>query len=145
MIMTAADIRAAAARRHYAPKILDNADLGDIAEEIVASVLEPDWRYVGEAWAGWDFQHDDGTRLQLKQGAELQTWGKTKTRAFSIPRQKGHWVNGSAGSKRPSRPGTLRSMFSPGRTSPTRIATTPTRRSGGSMSFRPQSCRARRR
>ena len=39
--MTAEEVRAAAVKRHYEPKILDNADRGDIAEEIVAGILAP--------------------------------------------------------------------------------------------------------
>jgi hypothetical protein len=97
--MTAAEVRAAAAKRHYEPKILDKADRGDIAEEIVAGILAPlGWEYCGGAWAGWDFEHRDGTRMQLKQAAALQTWEASKeirpTR-FNIKRQTGHWANGA--------------------------------------------------
>ena len=95
--MTAAEVRAAAARRNYQPEILDNADRGDIAEEIVAALLDPDWKYCGDAWAGLDFEHRDGTRMQLKQGATRQTWTPKKVRmpSFSIKRQTGHWANGA--------------------------------------------------
>ena len=98
--MTAAEVRAAAARRHYEPKILDNADRGDIAEEIIAGVLGPDWEYCGGAWAGWDFEHRDGTRLQLKQSAALQSWDDRQKKVqrnptFNIKLQKGYYANGT--------------------------------------------------
>jgi hypothetical protein len=96
--MTAAEVRAAAAKRHYEPKILDNADRGDIAEEIVAGILALDWEYCGGAWAGWDFKHRDGTRMQLKQAAALQTWAAPKKKRptrFDIKRQTGHWASGT--------------------------------------------------
>ena len=93
--MTPAEVRAAAATRHYEPKILDNADRGDIAEEIVAGILAPDWKYCGGAWAGWDFEHRDGTRLQVKQGAVRQTWRpakKVRPPVFGIKAQTGYWA-----------------------------------------------------
>ena len=75
------------------------ADRGDIAEEIVAGILAPlGWEYCGGAWAGWDFEHRDGTRMQLKQAAALQTWKAPKeirpTR-FGIKLQTGYWANGA--------------------------------------------------
>jgi len=96
--MTPAEVRAAAAERHYEPKILDNADRGDIAEEIVAGVLGPGWEYCSGQWASWDFEHLDGTRMQIKQSAARQTWDekkKTVVRRFGIAPQTGHWVNGT--------------------------------------------------
>lgn len=92
--MTPAEVRAAAAKRHYEPKILDNADRGDIAEEIVAGVLGPDWEYRGGEWGGWDFEHRDGTRLQLKQSAARQLWTRKTAPTFSINLQTGHWAGG---------------------------------------------------
>ena len=82
--MTAAEVRAAAAKRHCEPKILDNADRGDIADEIVAGR-----EYCGGGWAGWDFGHRDGTRLQLKQAGARQTWKKVRAPVFAIKRQTG--------------------------------------------------------
>lgn len=45
----------------------------------VEAMIEPylarsGWRYVGDNWAGWDFEHEIGTRLELKQSAAWQTW-----------------------------------------------------------------------
>jgi hypothetical protein len=50
----------------------------------VEAMLEPylaraGWRYVGDNWAGWDFQHDGTrTRLEVKQSAAWQTWDPIK-------------------------------------------------------------------
>ena len=37
--VTPTEVRAAAAKRHYEPKILDNTGCGDVVEEIVAGIL----------------------------------------------------------------------------------------------------------
>lgn len=49
----------------------------------VEAMIEPHlarqgWRHVGDNWAGWDFQHECGTRLELKQSAAWQTWDPIK-------------------------------------------------------------------
>jgi len=146
--MTAAEVRAAAAKRRYEAKILDNADRGDIAEEIVAGILAPlGWEYCGGAWAGWDFEHRDGTRMQLKQAAALQTWKAPKeirpTR-FGIKLQTGYWANGADWTPAPAPTRYAAIYIFAGTTSPTRRpAIMPTRHSGGSMWSRPRSCRTR--
>jgi len=63
-----------------------------------ASWPPPDWKYCGGAWAGWDFEHLDGTRIQLKQAAALQTWEppkKSRPPCFNIKPQRGYWENGT--------------------------------------------------
>jgi hypothetical protein len=49
----------------------------------VEAMIEPyiarnGWKHVGDNWAGWDFQHESGTRLELKQSAAWQTWDPHK-------------------------------------------------------------------
>lgn len=103
--MTAAEVRDAAHTRHYAPKILGNAERGDIAEEIVAGILDPGWQYCGGAWAGWDFQHSDGTRIELKQSAARQTYTPKKASKpiFSIKKKAGYWKDGTVWKRAPIR------------------------------------------
>lgn len=96
--MSAAEVRAAAAKRHYGDTILGNVERGDIAEEIVAASLDPNWRYHGGVFAGWDFEHrDTKTRLELKQSARLQKWPQPQVRPprFSIARKTGYYVDGT--------------------------------------------------
>lgn len=54
----------------------------------VEAMIEPylareGWRHVGDNWAGWDFEHERGTRLELKQSAAWQTWDPVKHAAAS--------------------------------------------------------------
>ena len=90
--MTAAEVRAEYVRENIEPKVLDNTVRGGIAEIVVADILKPDWKFCGGAWAGWDFEHQDGTRLQLKQSAARPF--RNSRPAFSIKWQTGHWVDG---------------------------------------------------
>jgi hypothetical protein len=80
----------------------------------VEAMIEPylarnGWKYVGDSWAGWDFEHDSGTRLQLKQSTAWQTWDPHKeapkggTGLFNIASQKG-WFD-STGANWTEEPG----------------------------------------
>lgn len=71
----------------------------------VEMMIEPflrdaDWKYTGDGWSGWDFEHRDGARLEVKQSAALQTWSRTtglRTRgAFDIAARKGFFDEGGA-------------------------------------------------
>jgi hypothetical protein len=60
----------------------------------VEAMIEPHlarsgWRYVGDNWAGWDFEHELGTRLELKQSAAWQTWDPFKQAASGLPPKAG--------------------------------------------------------
>jgi hypothetical protein len=74
------------------------------------------WRHVGDNWSGWDFEHECGTRLELKQSAAWQTWDPVKQRAsqseakpgpgiFDIA-QRTRWFDaaGAIWTKEPGRP-----------------------------------------
>jgi hypothetical protein len=49
-----------------------------IVEAIVSAVLPEGWEWCSEDWAGWDFEHSDGTRLEVKQSAAKQSWPAPK-------------------------------------------------------------------
>ena len=56
----------------------------------VEAMIEPyiaraGWRFVGDNWAGWDFQSDLGTRLELKQSAAWQTWHPARQARSQVP------------------------------------------------------------
>jgi hypothetical protein len=60
----------------------------------VEAMIEPylargGWRHVGNNWAGWDFEHEIGTRLELKQSAAWQTWDPVKQAALQSPEKGG--------------------------------------------------------
>ena len=55
----------------------------------IEAMIEPclachGWRHVGDNWAGWDFEHEIGTRLELKQSAAWQTWDPLKQAASGL-------------------------------------------------------------
>jgi hypothetical protein len=60
----------------------------------VEAMIEPylarnGWRYCGANWSGWDFQHELGTRLELKQSAGWQTWDPPKQAKSGLPPKPG--------------------------------------------------------
>lgn len=75
------EVTAAVAEKFYGGKILNNAHRGDVVEVIVQSALGADWRMVGLGWHPWDLQRGSGVdrvRIQVRQIAALQLWGKSK-------------------------------------------------------------------
>ena len=71
----------------YGGPILNNSHRGDIVEMMVWDALGPDWRFVGLGWHPWDLQRGTGPeriRIQIKQCALLQLWGKTKAPTFQF-------------------------------------------------------------
>lgn len=77
--------------------LIENSQRGLIAEIMVAKSLEkvePGWRHTAGDWGGWDFEHRDGTRLEVKQSASRQSWAppaKPKSAQFSIAAKAGYW------------------------------------------------------
>jgi hypothetical protein len=72
----------------YSSPVLNNSHRGDFVEMMVLSALGPEWRHVGLGWNLWDIQHGTGAeriRIQVKQCAAPQLWGKTKRMTFQFP------------------------------------------------------------
>lgn len=79
--------------------VMQNDLRGMYVEFLVVELLGVDWDPVGSAWAGWDIQHKDGTKVEVKQSAARQIWqpssnGRSAPQ-FGIRAPKGHWVDGS--------------------------------------------------
>jgi hypothetical protein len=100
MTRTASEVRASLARRHYGPSIIGNMRRGDVAEDIVAAILEPSgWRLCpSDDGGGWDLEHADGTCMEVKNSAALQAWaGKPKrphVPSFDIAPRAGRYESG---------------------------------------------------
>ncbi len=65
-----------------------------IAEEIIAMALSPSWKHCSQDWSGWDFQHADGSRLEVKQSAVRQTWTapeRVQSPRFDIAPRTGYY------------------------------------------------------
>ena len=72
----------------YSQRILNNSHRGDFVEMMVLDALGPEWRHVGLGWNIWDLQRGTGkdrARIQVKQCAARQLWGKTKCMKFQFP------------------------------------------------------------
>ena len=72
------EIRAKASARAFGDQVIQNDFRSIVAETTVESALGPDWRSRSGDWLGWDFEHRDQTRLQVKQSAVRQTWTAPK-------------------------------------------------------------------
>lgn len=87
----------------------------------VEEMLEPhlrrrSWRYTGDDWGGWDFEHEGGCRLEVKQSAARQTWhladeasaqpARAATGVFDIAERAG-WYEGSVWHANQGRPAHL--------------------------------------
>jgi hypothetical protein len=72
----------------YSQRILNNSHRGDFVEMMVLDALGPEWRHVGLGWNIWDLQRGNGrerARIQVKQCAARQLWGKTKCMTCQFP------------------------------------------------------------
>jgi len=119
MAVTKEDIVARASSMAFGKPLIMNVLRAMIVETIVDSALSLDWKWCSTDYAGWDFEHSDLTRLEVKQSSALQSW-KTPKRAprFSTsPHVLAIGLMGSDGSKR--RPDTRTFMCLPAILSPT--------------------------
>lgn len=64
-------------------RIVENVVRGKLVEAMVNLALRNTGRHQCDAWGGWDFEHADGTRLEVKQAASRQTWDPCEAHASS--------------------------------------------------------------
>ncbi len=80
--------------------LIQNDLRGLYAEHLIAELLGDEWNAVGSAWAGWDLEHEDGTKIEVKSSAAKQSWEPSKNGkslpAFNIKASKFHWRDGSS-------------------------------------------------
>ena len=89
------EIRARVSARAFGNPVIQNDFRGLVAETIVESALEPTWRCCSGDWLGWDFEHLDRTRLEVKQSAARQTWTAPKRPSpatFDIRTRSGFYI-----------------------------------------------------
>jgi hypothetical protein len=68
------DVRITASEAAFGRPIVQNNLRALVVEVIVGHALTPCWRWCSEDWYGWDFVHEDGARLEVKQSAARQSW-----------------------------------------------------------------------
>lgn len=91
-------IRARASEVAFGSTIIQNNLRALVVEAIVDYALKPSWRWCSQDWSGWDFEHESGVRLEVKQSAARQTWTAPKSRQlprFDIRERTGYWENGT--------------------------------------------------
>lgn len=71
---TPKDIAARAAKALFWKKHLTNVHRAVVVEAIVSSALGDDWEWCSGDYSSCDLKHNDGTRLEIKQSASLQSW-----------------------------------------------------------------------
>jgi len=106
MLTKEAVISAASHAAFGSPLVVNNLR-AILVEAIVQSALGPQWKWCSTDYAGWDFEHEDGTRLEVKQSAARQSWsGKPKKPTaprFDIAARTGYWEDGANWIPRPGR------------------------------------------
>jgi hypothetical protein len=102
--------RVEAVQRHAATSafgrpLIQNNLRALVVEAIVDLALPEGWRWCSADWAAWDFEHADGTYLEVKQSAARQTWAAPRNPSpprFDIAHRKGRW-DGAAWIAEPGR------------------------------------------
>lgn len=94
---TTGDVVRHAAYAAFGRPMVTNVHRSLLVESAVSLVLMPDWKWCAADYASFDFQHEDGTRLEVKQSSALQSWAsKQPSRpSFDIAPRTGQWVNGT--------------------------------------------------
>jgi hypothetical protein len=87
---------AAATAMAFGKPLVNNVLRAILAEAIVDSALPKGWQWTSGDWASYDFLHEDGTRLEVKQSAARQSWHSDQSPAskgkFDIAERKGIWI-----------------------------------------------------
>jgi hypothetical protein len=71
--------------RLFDRRLIQNDLRGMYVECMVAEILGVSWKSVGENWAAWDLEHEDGTKLEVRQSAARQSWEPPK-RGYTSPK-----------------------------------------------------------
>ncbi|MEZ5995001.1 MAG: hypothetical protein R3C25_04545 [Hyphomonadaceae bacterium] len=112
-VETMQDVALRLAKRLFDRPLIQNSFRGAFVEELIAPMLfDRGWRHCGDDWSSWDFQHERGARLELKQSAFVQSWsnegGATRNPTFNIEEKQGHWEGGAFHLyKAPARPASV--------------------------------------
>jgi hypothetical protein len=84
MVPSTNDVVSLCATAAFGPPIVVNNMRGLVAEAIVRLALPDEWRWCSGDWQAYDFEHTDGTRLEVKQSAARQSW-KAGPRGYGKP------------------------------------------------------------
>ena len=95
----------------YNRQVMNNIERANYVECLIATLLGDSWTLTwttGYEWAPWDLEHDNGTRLEVKQAAARQSWHqcedfKAKPPRFDIAPRSGYWTRDSKWCDKPGR------------------------------------------
>jgi hypothetical protein len=68
--------RKLAARLFDRPKIQNWYRSARIEAMVEPHLARRGWRFAGDSWAGWDFEHENHAKLEKRQSASRQTWSQ---------------------------------------------------------------------
>ena len=74
MRLSASDVVARASLAIFGKPLVVNVWRALLVESLIDLALPGGWTWCAADYAGWDFQHADGTRLEVKQSAARQSW-----------------------------------------------------------------------
>jgi hypothetical protein len=79
----------------YGAPLIENIWRGAWVEAMIALALPDGWRRTVNS-AGWDFEHPDGAKLEVKQSAARQSWPQAAPyrSTFSIVASQYHFAGG---------------------------------------------------
>ena len=66
--------------RTFEQRLMNNARRSDYVETLVALALRDSGWTRKAPWDAWDFEHESGVRLKVRQSAAVQAWGNGETR-----------------------------------------------------------------
>lgn len=96
-----ADLKSLLVSALFDAPLVNNAFRGMLVEAMLAQVLQSEWRWCSADWASHDFERADGSRLEVKQSAALQSWHESGLRPnrgrFDVKARTGryegaHWI-----------------------------------------------------
>lgn len=71
---SASDVVARASDAIFGKPLVVNVWRALLVESLIDLILPIEWTWCAADYAGWDFLHVDGTRLEVKQSAARQSW-----------------------------------------------------------------------
>jgi hypothetical protein len=92
--MLTIDVQRHSAESAFGRPIVQNNLRAIVVEAIVDLALPKSWRWCSGDWSAWDFEHTDGTYLEVKQSAAQQTWAAPAVQRqarFDIAHRQGRY------------------------------------------------------
>lgn len=97
----------AATKEVFGKPLVVNVFRSILVEAMVAESLPASWTWCSTDYAAYDFLHESGIRLEVKQSAARQSWttdeSKPRRALFDIAPRTGYWRDGATWISQPGR------------------------------------------